>query len=67
MFWDRPSEEQATTNAKARAIDMSLRLRLSLRPSAEWWPLCGGLLDAGLKPRSTSEATPTAEADPLWG
>ena len=34
-------EEQAT--AKARAIDMSLRLRLSLRPSAEWWPLRGGL------------------------
>jgi hypothetical protein len=36
-------EEQATTTAAARAIDRSLRLRLSLRPSAEWWPLCGGL------------------------
>ena len=36
----------------------------SLRPSAERWPLCGGFLDAGLKPRSTSEATATAEADP---
>src|SRR6516225_2977156 len=40
-------------------------LRASLRPTAVRKPLRGGWIDAGLKPRSTSEATATkATADP---
>ena len=47
--------KQTTTTAKATAIDQSLRLRLhsGLRQSGG---RIAAVLDAGLKPRSTSEA-----------
>ena len=63
--------KQTTTTAKATAIDQSLRLRLhsGLRQSGGRF---AAVLDAGLKPRSTSEATAKAVAslgrnDMSWG